>query len=308
MGAKSLISYGFLILPVAVTLGVLLGLQSYRVSRGFAPPFVSNKVTHKQYCQLSFGISPETSGQQYTLNPNQWGVTDATTSGGLCMNVTSFDNGSYPTRTSAPEWSITWQFPQGPPTQPVHAFPNIQIDPSNNVLPVEISTVAAINISTEWHYGVGSVVPTSTDGTELTSIELNANVAIDMFIDSNQHAATSTKDAKYEVMIWLADFGASTQPIGLEQGSRKTVVIGGTTFDLYFGVNGLQQTVLTWVASGMVQSISADFKPLLEDLTSVGGPSTTDYLGYLAFGSEALWSSQNVTFSNPTLNMDIVTR
>lgn len=66
MGVKSLISYGFLVLPVAVTLGVLFGLQSYRVSRGFAPPFVSNKISHKQYCQLSYGISPETTGLQYT--------------------------------------------------------------------------------------------------------------------------------------------------------------------------------------------------------------------------------------------------
>ncbi|KIW19740.1 hypothetical protein PV08_00314 [Exophiala spinifera] len=307
MGIKSLISYGFLILPVAVTLGVLLGLRSYRVSHGFAPPFVSNKISHKQYCQLSFGISPSTTGQQYTLNPNQWGVIEDTTVGGLCLNVTSFDNGSYPTRTTAPEWSITWQFDQGPPTQPVHAFPNILVDPDNNVLPVEISAVSAINITTEWHYGVGTSLPTDTNTAELTNAELNANVAIDMFIDSNQHAATSTRDAKYEVMIWLADFGASTQPIGLEQGSRKTVDIGGTTFNLYFGVNGQQQTVLTWVAAGTVQSISADFKPLLEDLTAVGGPSTTDYLGYLAFGSEALWSTTNVTFSNPVLSMDIVT-
>lgn len=151
-------------------------------------------------------------------------------------------------------------------------------------------------------------MPTDTNTADLTNAELNGNVAIDMFIDSNQHAATSTRDAKYEVMVWLADFGASTQPIGLEQGSVKTVDIGGTTFNLYFGVNGQKQTVLTWVAAGTVQSINADFRPLLEDLTSVGGPSTNDYLGYLAFGSEALWSSTNVTFSNPELSMNIVTR
>ncbi|KAK5467734.1 hypothetical protein LTS15_000707 [Exophiala xenobiotica] len=308
MGIKSLISYGLLVLPVAVTLGVLLGLQTYRESRGWAPPFMSNKITSKEYCQLSFGISPDTTGLQYTLNPNQWGVTEATTSGGLCMNVTSYSNGSYPTKNTAPEWSITWQFPQGPDTQPVHAFSNIQIDESNNIFPVEISNIQEINIATVWAYGVGDERPETSNVADLTAAELNANVAVDMFIDSNQHAATSTVDAKYEVMVWLAAFGASTQPIGLEQGAVKTQDIGGTTFSLYFGVNGLQQTVLTWMASGPVQNISADFRPLLSDLTSVGGPSTADYIGYLAFGSEALWSAANVTFYNPSLSMDIVTR
>ncbi len=66
MGIKSLISYGFLVLPVAITLGVLLGLQTYRESRGWAPPFMSNKISRKEYCQLSFGISPDTTGLQYT--------------------------------------------------------------------------------------------------------------------------------------------------------------------------------------------------------------------------------------------------
>lgn len=66
MGLKSLISYGFLILPAAVTISVLLGLQSYRESRGMSAPFVSNKVVTNTYCQLAFGITPATDGQQYT--------------------------------------------------------------------------------------------------------------------------------------------------------------------------------------------------------------------------------------------------
>ena len=72
MGVKSLISYGFLVLPVAITLGVLLGLQTYRESRGWAPPFVSNKISSKEYCQLSFGISPDTTGLQYTCESTRF--------------------------------------------------------------------------------------------------------------------------------------------------------------------------------------------------------------------------------------------
>jgi len=66
MGRLSFVSLGFLILPIAVTVGVLLGMQSYRTSRGQTPLFVSNAVHTATYCQLAFGITPDTDGQQYT--------------------------------------------------------------------------------------------------------------------------------------------------------------------------------------------------------------------------------------------------
>lgn len=66
MGLRSLVSLGFLLLPVAVTLGILLGLQAHREARGMPPPFVSNKVSTDTYCQRAFGISPDTRGLQYT--------------------------------------------------------------------------------------------------------------------------------------------------------------------------------------------------------------------------------------------------
>ena len=66
MGLRSLVSLGFLVLPIAVTLGVLLGLQAFRESRGMPPPFLSNKVETNTYCQIATGISPATHGLQYT--------------------------------------------------------------------------------------------------------------------------------------------------------------------------------------------------------------------------------------------------
>ncbi|KIX10524.1 uncharacterized protein Z518_01607 [Rhinocladiella mackenziei CBS 650.93] len=306
MGLKSLISFGFLILPIAVTISVLLGLQAYRDAHGLSRPFVSNSIKSTTYCQRAFGITPDTDGQKYTLNPNQWGVTDDYTGGGgLCMNVTTFDNASYPTNTTAPKWSITWQFPPGPPTQPVHAFPNIKMDASD-VFPIEISDVATINFQADWAYGVGDEQPTTTNVADLNAIDLNSNVAIDMFLDSDPDKATSTVDAKYEVMIWLGYFGPATQPIGLDVGAVATQDVNGTTFSLYFGENGLGQSVLTWVANGSVQNFVADIGPLLQGLTGIGGPTVNDYLGYLAFGSEALSSGSNVTFYNPNLSMAVV--
>lgn len=233
-------------------------------------------------------------------NVGSWSLT-------VVAKVTTHDNNTYATNTTAPEWSITWQYPRGPPTQPVHAFPNIKID-DEGLFPMEISQVASIHFETEWHYGVGDQKPNDTDLAALLGpdVEMNANVAIDMFLDSDPSKATDTEEATYEVMIWLAQFGASTQQIGLAEGAIATQVINGVTFSLYSGVNGLGQHVLTWVASEAVQTFDADLGPLLYGMTGLGGPSTTDYLGYMSFGSETLDAQSNVTFYNPTLNMHIV--
>jgi hypothetical protein len=96
MGVKSLISYGLLVLPVAVTLGVLLGLQTYRESRGWAPPFTSNKIASKEYCQLSFGISPDTTGLQYTCESTR-----------LVPVMSFFRRNQYPCMDDAVVWTCS---------------------------------------------------------------------------------------------------------------------------------------------------------------------------------------------------------
>lgn len=102
-----LVNVGFLALPIAATLGILLGLQAHRQATGQTPLFVpplDNKWVEKTYCQKSTGIHPETKGQQYTresswrvrrlppanrppaVNPNQWAWNEGDP-GFLCMNV-----------------------------------------------------------------------------------------------------------------------------------------------------------------------------------------------------------------------------
>ena len=71
-----LVNFGLLVLPIAVTLGILLGLQKHRDDTGQPPLFTpppsptgapkNNKLTTHEYCQKSFGISPDTKGQEYT--------------------------------------------------------------------------------------------------------------------------------------------------------------------------------------------------------------------------------------------------
>ena len=146
----------------------------------------------------------------------------------------------------------------------------------SNTFPVEISKVSAINFETEWYYGAGDDKPEIVDVASLATVQLDANVAIDMFLDSDPDKSTDTTLAKYEVMIWLGQYGASTQQIGLKQGAVATQVVNGTTFSLYTGVNGLNQQVLTWVASDAATghtNFFADIGPLLQGLTGIGGPT-----------------------------------
>lgn len=243
-----------------------------------------------------------------------WGWTRGT-AGNLCMSVTTYQNGSYPSRTTAPEWSVTWQYPQGPPTQPVHAFPNIKLNADQKtVMPLRISDIQTVDIDVEWYYGVGSTPPTTVEPAALSNVDAATNVAIDMFLDDDRTKSTDPEEAEFEVMVWLAAFGAATQPIGLAEGSKATEIINGVTFDLYYGQNGLGQTVVTWTvpAGTIANNFIGDLSPLVTydfgRLTlpaNIPYPSSNAYLGYIGMGSEALSATQNVTLSVPKLEMTV---
>lgn len=174
---------------------------------------------------------------------------------------------------------------------------------------MQISNIQAIDIDTSWMYSVGNAdqATSALDTAALSGVLANTNVAIDMFLDADSSKSTSTEDAKYEVMVWLATFGPATQPIGLAEGARAVATIGSTTFNLYYGVNGLGQTVLTWSAATPLTDFTGDISVLVkQDLSSFGGPTPNDYLGYVAFGSETLSASSNVTLSVPKLSMQVL--
>ncbi|OAA54359.1 xyloglucan-specific endoglucanase [Niveomyces insectorum RCEF 264] len=324
IGAHFFVNFVLIAIPIGATLGILFGIDAQRSSNGeppvYSPPASpgnggngnggggsDNRLTTKTYCQQSFGITPITKGQEFTLNPNQWGW-DPSEGGGLCMNVTTYDNSTYPTKTTAPAWSITWEYPPGPETQPVHAFPNVLVD--GGVFPATVASLAHIGFDVRWSYGVGNTTAPTTNEASLAAESLNANVAVDMFLDSNKKNAGNSSKAAYEVMVWFADFGSAAQPIGLQTGAVTTETVNGTTFSLYSGQNGLKQTVLTWLASETTDTFSGDLRPLLTKLFTLNEatyPSETDYLGYFAFGSEAYYSNDFVTFSVPHLSIDVTT-
>ncbi|RDW77852.1 hypothetical protein BP5796_05704 [Coleophoma crateriformis] len=219
--------------------------------------------------------------------------------------ITTFDNETYATSTTAPEFSVTWQYPPGSTAAPVHAFPNAQVNSSD--IPIKLQSLKEINLDLHWTYGIGTKDVASTNMQTLTNNSVETNVAIDMFLDSDKTKSQSSSDAQYEVMVWLATIGSSAQPIGLENGAVSTQVVNNSTFNLYTGENSLNQTVLTWVAANATEIFSGDIAPLLTKLSAMNTtfPTSSTYLGYLSFGSEAFSSNVNVTFSVPKLSIDV---
>ncbi|EXL91707.1 hypothetical protein FOIG_15226 [Fusarium odoratissimum NRRL 54006] len=227
MTIRFLVNFGLLALPIAITLGVLIGLNSSREASGGPPlfkpdpkptaPKKKNGITTEQHCQKSYGVHPDTKGQEYTLNPNQWGWNEGD-DGGLCLYVDINNNETYATKTTAPRWSVVWEYPQGPETAPVHAFPNIKVDGS--VFPAKLNTIDKIEIDFEWTYALGNgsakgaTQATKTDLAAMKKNLLNANVAMDMFMDSDQKKAQDSEDASHEIMVWFAAIGPATQPLG----------------------------------------------------------------------------------------------
>ena len=140
--------------------------------------------------------------------------------------VTTFLNETYPTKTSAPEWSVTWQYTPFPQSQPVHAYPNIEV---HDGLPVTLSDLKSLNIDLAWSYSLGNTPKDTSDTPEFDSISLNTNVAIDMFFDSLEKNATDSTMAEYEIMVWFAHYGVAAQTIGNASGIVDTKVVNTTT-------------------------------------------------------------------------------
>ncbi|KAI7977685.1 hypothetical protein EIK77_010276 [Talaromyces pinophilus] len=140
--------------------------------------------------------------------------------------VTTFLNETYPTKTSAPEWSVTWQYTPFPESQPVHAYPNIEV---HDGLPVTLSDLKSLNVDLAWSYSLGNTPKDTSDTPEFDSISLNTNVAIDMFFDSLEKNATDSTMAAYEIMVWFAHYGVAAQTIGNASGIVDTKVVNTTT-------------------------------------------------------------------------------
>ena len=89
--------------------------------------------------------------------------------------------------------------------------------------------MTGITIDVEWSYHPGSEVQPSTDYDGLIDASVNANVCVDMFLAPDKSDSSNTSLSTFEVMVWLGQFGNSTIPLGLEDGSLEAYIIDGTT-------------------------------------------------------------------------------
>lgn len=94
------------------------------------------------------------------------------------------------------------------------------------MLPVGLDEMQELYLNLHWTYGVGDSIAKTTDESELTANNLNTNVAIDMFFDSDEETSKNSSSAKYEVMVWFAMFGSATQPHGYPDVVKKRTLNG----------------------------------------------------------------------------------
>lgn len=244
--------------------------------------------------------------------------------------MTTFNNQTYATPYTAPQWSIWWRYkPVAGTGNNVHAFPNIKVD---DVFPVAVKDVSRIDLDMQWVMRMDNDTG-STDEAQLRASTVNSNVAVDMFMDSDRAKAGDSTRARFEVMVWFAAFGDSAKTVGEDDPMVASYNFNGTTLyasparpahaaaaaapadrqrhsNLYAGQNSNSQVVLTWKAQATTNDFHGDLRPFIDEIIRLGNStyiSNDDYLGYLSFGSEAYSASKTVTFHVPLLAIQVET-
>ncbi|KAG6038734.1 hypothetical protein E4U41_003785 [Claviceps citrina] len=321
---RCVVSAIFLALPIGTTIGVLIGIQAINRANGKPPPLTSDddssllpglgpmlgKDAVEMRCDVSDGVDSKTlKGLTYSLTANPWGWKQGQP-GNICLMVNINGNRTYATKWSAPAFNATWQYPRALGSKNVHAFPNARV--MSKQLPIQLGSLKTLDMDVSWYMSLKNDSLTEITDDQVTANAINANVAIDMFLDKDSTKAGKPEEASHEIMVWFGHFGIDTYPIGkttLTDKGLKTKTLNGTEFNLYAGDNVVtKQKVLSWVASKPTNQFKGSLQPLIDEIFALQNadyPSKTDYVGYLAFGQEAYSSTANVTFSVPELAIDI---
>lgn len=206
----------------------------------------------------------------------------------------------------------------------VHGFPHIKFFTGyeETTLPLNISLLKALNFSSSW-----STEVTATGLSDISAIDnarIRANVAIDMFLDSDPTTSQS-RFPDYEVMVWLSSTGG-IDPVGSASKDssgdqmRYDIQLSPNPADppvrffLSYGQNNRGQKVYSWQSSQMGnttsvggQGFQANFAPLLQYLWQFGLVPSDLFLGTVQFGTETFFAGHEATFSANNPNMTIET-
>lgn len=184
----------------------------------------------------------------------------------------------------------------------MHSYPNIKFN--SPLLPLPLSNLSKILLTSSWSL---TTTPSSSytfpstsdieplDVSALEAVDAKANIAMDIFLDSDPKKATNTTEAAYEVMIW---FGTVGQPLPIgNTNDQKECQIGRSNYILSTGTNSASQTVFTFLSTqNQTISKTTDVSPFLTYLYHHAFlPSDNFYLGTLQFGTETFHSTSGVS-------------
>lgn len=144
------------------------------------------------------------------------------------LQVDHFGNGTYASNTTAAPWNITWQYPvmTGKGNNNVWAFPNAKVDSPS--FPCKLGDITTLGFDAKWYLGFSNDTLESASAADMTAQNVGANIAIDMFMDSDKKISSADQSTKpkYEVMVWFAVFGPAAQPLGMSSGKVTSMTLG----------------------------------------------------------------------------------
>lgn len=319
----TIVNFILLSIPIGASLGTLLAIRPFRGDRE-SPKVDLNGFVTTALCNPFHQFAQNKNGQNFTVNSNEVLPEDGSK---LCMTMVTFENNTYATNGTAPDVSFTWSYPftianasvEANETQAlIHAFPQVAIENSGEAtVPITLEDLGSLVLDFQWFMGIGDDLPPATSFRRLGAQEVNASVALDMYIDPDKTAATDAGKAGFEMIIFFAKWGLFN-PVGFGNGTVvTTTTLNGTEFDLFAGQNAAEQNVFSWLAKTEVDEFYGDISPLfdavlqLEKITQNGDVidmpkfGFNDFLGYVGFGTQAYNAIGDVTFSVPRLHIDV---
>jgi hypothetical protein len=154
------------------------------------------------------------------------------------MKLTTFQNASYPSNFAAPPFSVTWKYPfavanaSSPVNESkplIHAFPQAQLN--GGLLPLPLQDLGVMTVEFNWTMGPGDTESKVTSLLPLGAHQVNASVALDMFIDADKNSAGNASSASSEMIIIFAHFGLQ-DPVGFGNGSTIVMTKSIASIDL----------------------------------------------------------------------------
>jgi hypothetical protein len=153
----------------------------------------------------------------------------------LCLTVTENQNNTYTSNSTAPEFSITWEYPftianasaPSNETKPLaHAFPQATLQ--DTLLPITLEDLGVLNLDFSWTMGIGDENSPATSERRLGAQGVNSTVALDMYLDSDPDKSAEGGKAAFEMIIFFAMFGLE-DPVGFGNGTIVTTTKLGNT-------------------------------------------------------------------------------